>query len=156
WSWGKPAVRWQIKRNHALADVNIATSETMRSELAEQGLPNLHVVRRGVDAQTFHPRFASGAIRVRLTQGHREKKLLVFVGRLAAEKEIHTLRPMMEQRDDVALAIVGDGPYRRELEELFAGPPRCSPASWSARSSRAPSRAPTPSCSPRSPRRWGW
>ena len=61
---------WQIKRNHALADVNIATSETMRAELAEKGLPNLHVVRRGVDTQTFHPRFASAAMRERLTQGH--------------------------------------------------------------------------------------
>ena len=127
WSWGKPAVWWQIKRNHALADVNIATSETMRAELAEKGLPNLHVVRRGVDTQTFHPRFASAAMRERLTQGHPEKKLLVFVGRLAAEKEIHTLRPMMERRDDVALAIVGDGPYRRELEQHFAGTPTLFP-----------------------------
>jgi len=121
WRWGKPAVWWQIKRNHALADINIATSQTMKAELAAQGLPNLHVVRRGVDTQAFHPRFASAAMRERLTQGHPEKKLLVFVGRLAAEKEIHRLRPMMERRDDVALAIVGDGPYRRELEELFAG-----------------------------------
>jgi len=119
--WGKRPVWWQIKRNHALADINIATSQTMKAELAEQGIHNLHVVRRGVDTQTFHPRFASEATRERLTQGHPEKKLLVFVGRLAAEKEIHRLRPMMERRDDVALAIVGDGPYRRELEQLFAG-----------------------------------
>ncbi|GAA4521955.1 glycosyltransferase family 1 protein [Brachybacterium paraconglomeratum] len=119
--WGKRPVWWQIRRNHALADVNIATSETMKAELAEHGIQNLHVVRRGVDTQTFHPRFASAEMRERLTQGHPEKKLLVFVGRLAAEKEIHTLRPMMERRQDVALAIVGDGPYRRELEQLFAG-----------------------------------
>src|SRR5699024_7962495 len=118
---GKRPVWWQIKRNHALADVNIATSETMRGELAEKGLRNLHVVRRGVDIETFHPHFASEAMRERLTQGHPDKKLLVFVGRLAAEKEIHTLRPMMERRDDVALAIVGDGPYRGELERHFAG-----------------------------------
>lgn len=121
WSWGKPAVWWQIKRNHAMAEVNIATSETMKAELAEHGLQNLHVVRRGVDTQTFHPRFASEEMRARLTGGHPEKKLLVFVGRLAAEKEIHRLRPMMDRRDDVALAIVGDGPYRRELEEMFRG-----------------------------------
>ncbi|MDN5899903.1 MAG: glycosyltransferase [Brachybacterium sp.] len=119
--WGKRPVWWQIRRNHALADINIATSETMKAELAEQGVENLHVVRRGVDTQTFHPRFASDAMRERLTQGHPEKKLLVFVGRLAAEKEIHRLRPMMQRRDDVALAIVGDGPYRRELEQHFAG-----------------------------------
>lgn len=119
--WGKRPVWWQIKRNHALADVNLATSESMKLELSEQGIHNLHVVRRGVDTETFHPRFASDAMRERLTQGHPEKKLLVFVGRLAAEKEIHRLRPMMDRRDDVALAIVGDGPFRRELEEMFAG-----------------------------------
>ena len=121
WSWGKRPVWWQIRRNHALADINIATSETMKAELADQGIHNLHVVRRGVDTRTFHPRFASAAMRERLTQGHPDKKLLVFVGRLAAEKEIHRLRPMMGRRDDVALAIVGDGPYRRELEQIFAG-----------------------------------
>ena len=119
--WGKRPVWWQIKRNHALADVNLATSESMKQELSEQGIHNLQVVRRGVDTETFHPRFASDAMRERLTQGHPEKKLLVFVGRLAAEKEIHRLRPMMDRRDDVALAIVGDGPFRRELEEMFAG-----------------------------------
>lgn len=119
--WGKRPVWWQIKRNHALADVNLATSESMKQELSEQGIHNLHVVRRGVDTETFHPRFASDAMRERLTQGHPEKKLLVFVGRLAAEKEIHRLRPMMDRRDDVALAIVGDGPFRRELEEMFSG-----------------------------------
>ena len=119
--WGKRPVWWQIRRNHALADINIATSETMRAELASQGIENLHVVRRGVDTQTFHPRFASAQMRERLTQGHPEKKLLVFVGRLAAEKEIHRLRTIMGRRGDVALAIVGDGPYRRELEQLFAG-----------------------------------
>ena len=119
--WGKRPVWWQIRRNHALADVNLATSESMKQELSEQGIHNLHVVRRGVDTETFHPRFASDAMRERLTQGHPEKKLLVFVGRLAAEKEIHRLRPMMDRRDDVALAIVGDGPFRRELEEMFAG-----------------------------------
>ena len=121
WSWGKRPVWWQIRRNHALADINIATSETMRAELASQGIEDLHVVRRGVDTTAFHPDFASAQMRERLTEGHPEKKLLVFVGRLAAEKEIHRLRPLMQRRQDVALAIVGDGPFRRELEQMFAG-----------------------------------
>ncbi|HJB09331.1 MAG TPA: glycosyltransferase [Candidatus Brachybacterium merdavium] len=119
--WGKPAVWWQIRRNHALADINLATSQTMRAELESQGVKDLHVLRRGVDTETFHPRFASEQMRERLSQGHPDKKLLVFVGRLAAEKEIHRLRPMMGRRYDVALAIVGDGPFRGELEQLFSG-----------------------------------
>lgn len=121
WRWGKSAVWWQIRRNHALADVNLVTSETMRAELGHQGLQNLHTLRRGVDTERYHPRFASAEMRERLTGGRPDKKLLVFVGRLAAEKEIQTLRPMLDRRDDVALAIVGDGPYRPELEEAFAG-----------------------------------
>ncbi|MCS6712082.1 glycosyltransferase [Brachybacterium sp. EF45031] len=121
WTWGKPAVWWQIKRNHALADLNLATSEAMKQELESHGIPRLHVLRRGVDTEAHHPRFASAQMRERLTQGQPQRKLLVFVGRLAKEKEIHRLRSMMDRRDDVALAIVGDGPYRRELVELFAG-----------------------------------
>src|SRR5690625_6920209 len=81
----------------------------MRAELESRGVKGLHVLRRGVDTEPFHPRFASEQMRERLSQGHPDKKLLVFVGRLAAEKEIHRLRPMMGRRDDVALAIVGDG-----------------------------------------------
>ncbi|PWH07612.1 glycosyl transferase [Brachybacterium endophyticum] len=121
WKWSKPLVWWQIKRNHALADVNIATSRTMRDELADEGIGNLHVLRRGVDTAQYHPRFASAEVREHLSGGHPEKTLLVFVGRLAAEKEIQRLRPMMDRRDDVALAIVGDGPFRGELERIFAG-----------------------------------
>lgn len=121
WKWSKPLVWWQIKRNHAKADLNLVTSETMRAELASQGIRDLHVLARGVDTEQFHPRFASAEMRERLTGGNPEKKLLVFVGRLAAEKEIHRLRPMMDRREDIALAIVGDGPFRRELEEMFAG-----------------------------------
>ncbi len=121
WRWGKRPVWWQIRRNHALADINLATSETMRAELAQHGLQNLHTLRRGVDTTVHHPRFASDEMRERLSGGRPDRKLLVFVGRLAAEKEIQTLRPMLDRRDDVALAIVGDGPYRPELEEAFAG-----------------------------------
>jgi len=121
WKWSKPLIWWQIDRNHALADVNLATSETLRAELAARGMPNLHVLRRGVDTVAHHPRFASRAMRERLSGGTPDAKLLVFVGRLAAEKEIQSLRPMLDRRDDVALAIVGDGPFRAELERTFAG-----------------------------------
>lgn len=121
WRWGIPAVWWQIRRMHALADVNVVTSEAMREELSGHGIERLRVLRRGVDTASHHPRFASAAMRDRLTDGEPGRTLLVYVGRLAAEKEIQSLRPMMDRRDDVALAIVGDGPYRAQLEETFRG-----------------------------------
>lgn len=121
WKWGKPLVWWQIMRNHALADVNLVTSQSMRAELAGRGMEHLHVLRRGVDTVGYSPRFASADMRERLSGGRSERTLLVFVGRLAAEKEIQRLRPLLDRRDDVALAVIGDGPYRRELEAIFAG-----------------------------------
>jgi hypothetical protein len=42
--------------------------------------------------QKFNPRFASQSMRERLTDGHPEAPLLVYVGRLGAEKKLKTLR----------------------------------------------------------------
>ena len=42
-------------------------------------------------------------------------------GVLSREKHIHDLRPLMDEMPHARLALVGDGPYRPELEELFAG-----------------------------------
>src|SRR5699024_12491903 len=72
--WGKPAVWWQIRRNHALADINLATSQTMRAELESQGVKDLHVLRRGADTDTLQPRFASEQMRERRGQGDPDKK----------------------------------------------------------------------------------
>ncbi|MDO5663381.1 MAG: glycosyltransferase, partial [Brachybacterium sp.] len=116
WRWSTPLIWWQARRNHALADVNLVTSEAMRTELAAQGIDRLQVLRRGVDARAFHPRFADASMRERLTGGRTERTLLVYVGRLAPEKQIRSLRPLLERRQDVALAVIGDGPDRERLE----------------------------------------
>ncbi|MCL6422477.1 glycosyltransferase family 1 protein [Brachybacterium sp. JHP9] len=131
WRWGKGLVWWWIRRQHGRADVNVATSQAIREELAAHGVPRLEVVRRGVDVEAHHPRFASRAMRERLTGGHPERTLLVYVGRLAPEKEIQSLRPLLDRREDVALAIVGDGPHRSELERVF-GPDSGGPGAGRA------------------------
>ena len=40
---------------------------------------------------------------------------------MAPEKDIDHLRAILDERDDLCLAIVGDGPDRERLEEVFAG-----------------------------------
>jgi len=45
------------------------------------------------------------------------------VGRLSAEKEIHKLLPVLAAIPNSRLALVGDGPFRQELERMFAGTP---------------------------------
>ncbi|MBN1640429.1 MAG: glycosyltransferase [Anaerolineae bacterium] len=44
-------------------------------------------------------------------------------GRLAPEKQVDWLRPVLDAQPDARLAIVGDGPARAELEVLFSGTP---------------------------------
>jgi hypothetical protein len=49
--------------------------------------------------------------------------LLLYVGRLAREKRIHWLRPVLRAVPQARLAIVGNGPERGELEALFRDTP---------------------------------
>lgn len=51
------------------------------------------VWKRGVDADIFHPRFKSAEMKARMTQGHPEDPLLVYVGRLGAEKNLQVRFP---------------------------------------------------------------
>jgi len=117
----KPILWWYFKRLHNQAELNLCTSQAVKNELDEHGFNNVHVWKRGVAIDRYHPSYYSQEMRSRLTNGETDKKLLVFVGRLAPEKEIHKLKPLLEERSDVRLAIVGDGPIREQLEQKFEG-----------------------------------
>jgi glycosyltransferase involved in cell wall biosynthesis len=93
----------------------------MVEELGKHGIERLALWQRGVDIETFQPSRISSEMRDRLTQGHPEDPLLLYVGRLSAEKAIHEIKPILQTIPNARLALVGDGPYRAELERLFAG-----------------------------------
>lgn len=117
----KPIFWSYFRKLHNMADLNLCTSKAIQTELVEQNFHNVQLWKRGVDVDKFHPTCSNISMRTRLSAGETDKKLLLFVGRLAAEKEIYKLKPLLEYRDDIRLAIVGDGPSRKELEEVFAG-----------------------------------
>ncbi|WP_051390409.1 MULTISPECIES: glycosyltransferase family 1 protein [Sediminibacillus] len=117
----KPIFWSYFRKLHNKAELNLCTSVTIQKELQEKEFFNVHVWKRGVDIEKYHPDHYSEAMRSRLTNNQKDKKLLLFVGRLAIEKEIHKLKPLLETREDVCLAIVGDGPAREELEQVFKG-----------------------------------
>ena len=75
---------------------------------------------RGVDTQRFHPRHRDLQMRTRLSGDQPEKNLLLYAGRLAPEKQVETLLPVLQSRPHLRLALVGDGPARGKLESLFA------------------------------------
>lgn len=62
-------------------------------------------------------------MRAALSDGHPEAPLLVYVGRLGAEKNTEALKDILQQVPGARLALVGDGPQRAELEQMFRGLP---------------------------------
>ncbi|HEY9807045.1 MAG TPA: glycosyltransferase family 1 protein, partial [Candidatus Obscuribacterales bacterium] len=113
---------WELlKAGHNQAQLNLCTSTAMVEELTAHGIERVDLWQRGVDTETFQPDLASAEMRSRLSQGHPEAPLLLYVGRLSAEKEIDRIKPILEAIPQARLALVGDGPYRQELEKHFAG-----------------------------------
>ena len=113
---------WTLLRTaHNQAQLNLCTSTAMVRELTEHGIERCDLWQRGVDTEMFQPHLASNKMRSRLSQGHPDKPLLLYVGRLSAEKEIDRIRPVIESIPDARLALVGDGPHREALETHFEG-----------------------------------
>lgn len=115
---------WKIlRRLHNQAAVNLCTSEAMVQELREHGIQRLELWQKGVDTELFHPSRASGEMRKRLSGGKTADKVFLYVGRLAAEKEIERLGELFALGPHVRVALVGDGPHRSQLERYFRGKP---------------------------------
>lgn len=113
---------WTLLRlAHNQAELNLSPSSVMVEELRNHGIERVDLWPRAVDTEMFDPSLASLEMRKRLSQDHPEAPLLLYVGRLGAEKEIDRLKPILEAIPQARLALVGDGPHRQVLEEHFAG-----------------------------------
>ena len=116
---------WELlKAAHNQASLNLCTSTAMVGELSDKGIQHTDLWQRGVDTELFRPELRSEAMRAKLLGGRRDTgKLLLYIGRLSAEKQIERIKPVLEAMPDARLALVGDGPYRQQLEKIFAGTP---------------------------------
>jgi 1,2-diacylglycerol 3-alpha-glucosyltransferase len=100
-------------------DAVVVPTDAMRKRLRSLGVTTrIAVVPSGIDVAHF----ASGRRdeRLRASLGAADGCLLLFVGRLAKEKSLDVLLRglAIARRDDVHLAIAGDGPAADELREL--------------------------------------
>ncbi|PSP16264.1 MAG: glycosyl transferase [Cyanobacteria bacterium QS_8_64_29] len=124
-------VLWELlKAGHNQAHLNLCTSTAMMAELQTNGIERVALWQRGVDTERFHPQRAAAAVREQLSQGDLERPLLLYVGRLSAEKELEQLKPILEAIPEARLALVGDGPHRGALEQHFAGTPTYFAGYW--------------------------
>ncbi|MDS3860224.1 glycosyltransferase family 1 protein [Thermosynechococcaceae cyanobacterium BACA0444] len=115
---------WQLLRLvHNQAQLNLCTSTAMIAALDNHHIDHLALWQRGVDVELFHPSKADQAMRHHLSQGHPDSPLLLYVGRLSAEKEIEQIKPVLEAIPNARLALVGGGPHEAELRKYFANSP---------------------------------
>ncbi|XP_024443897.2 sulfoquinovosyl transferase SQD2 isoform X3 [Populus trichocarpa] len=115
-----------IKFLHRAADLTLVPSAAIGRDLEAARVTAANKIRvwnKGVDSESFHPRFRSHEMRMRLSNGEPEKPLIVHVGRLGVEKSLDFLKRVMDRLPGARIAIIGDGPYREELEKMFTGMP---------------------------------
>ena len=112
---------WELlKAAHNQALLNLCTSTAMVEELESKGIRRTALWQRGVDTETFKPEFRNQNMRNKLLGKYPDKgSLLIYVGRLSAEKQIERIKPVLEEIPNACLALVGDGPYRNQLEKIF-------------------------------------
>lgn len=92
----------------------LATTPKMAESLKNDGLvPPVKVIARGIDAELYNPCH-------RTRPKRDEPPVALYVGRLSVEKNLHYLadvaKRLKDEGLDFRLVIVGDGPYRADLE----------------------------------------
>jgi phosphatidylinositol alpha 1,6-mannosyltransferase len=126
----KPLLDKAVAAIHAPATLNLAPTKQTAQYLRELGIGSVDIWGRGVDLALFHPNrkaeAATDAMRAKWAPNG--EKIVGYVGRLAAEKQVHRMAELFGAVDAEGSAgtkfvIVGDGPERKRLESEFAGQP---------------------------------
>jgi glycosyltransferase involved in cell wall biosynthesis len=114
---------WFYTRLHLV----LAPSRATARELEDRGVPGqlIHTYPRGIDVERFHPRRRDPALETRL--GLDGRRVLLYVGRVSREKNLPLLvrvfTRLSRQLEDLSLVVVGDGPYRPEMQRRLQGTP---------------------------------
>ena len=100
-----------IRHFHRPAERIMVATGTIRAELREQGLTQLHHWSRGVDTALFHPDHAPPDLFLRLP-----RPIQLYVGRVAVEKNIEAFLGNIHPGTKV---VVGDGPALAKLRAEY-------------------------------------
>ena len=105
---------------HSHCKINFCPSNETLYHLKEKGIENLKVWDRGIDSNKFTPEKYSYSIRNQYASDN--EVLLLYVGRIAPEKElnvlINTVKILNSKNLSFKLLVVGDGPQLKELTSL--------------------------------------
>ena len=127
---GKRGTLRAMKLTHAYVrklynrfQATLVPSERLADLLSEWGVHNVRPVRLGVNTKVFNPA-PDDAPATRQSLGvEADQKLLLYVGRLAKEKNTQTLFRAFEllrmpDRNKFHLLIIGDGPQRNRVQKI--------------------------------------
>ncbi|WP_141430694.1 glycosyltransferase family 1 protein [Bacillus sp. 03113] len=118
-SWLSPILCKYLKWFHQPFETIFVPSKETKIHLELQGFHSLSIWGRGVDCNQFHPNKNSMFLRDKYNI--KEKHIVLYVGRLAPEKDICTLTNIIEHfpeklQKEVHWLIVGNGPSYEELD----------------------------------------
>ena len=123
WPGDEVKLAWSLLRwVHSRADLTLCTSPNIKKELEDNGIPRVDIWRKGIDTVKFNPKFKCEEMKRKMSDGHPDDFLLVYIGRLGDEKRLKDIRPMLERMGpNTRLCFVGGGPQEDELHEYFTG-----------------------------------
>lgn len=116
-----PFSRTFLREVHNQAHLNLCTSQPMVQAARTLGIRRVRLWPKAVDTQRYHPSNRSAAMRERLSAGHPDAPLMIYVGRLSFEKRLEWLHAAMTRLPEARLAFVGSGPAEGFLRKRFEG-----------------------------------
>lgn len=117
--WLAPLSRAALRWFHSQASFNLVTSAPMFDTARSYGIENVKLWPKAVDTQGFRPEARCDTTRSLLSGGKPAAPLVIYVGRVSAEKSVERCFPIMqrvrEELPDARLAIIGEGPQYEQL-----------------------------------------
>lgn len=117
--WLQKPIAAYLRKFHNLADCTMVPTASLQHMLDGLGFERLHVVARGIDTTTFTPAHRDATLRAHWGV-HEGQRVVVYVGRLAPEKNLNLLveafEAMRHTDASLKLVFVGDGPSRAAMQ----------------------------------------
>lgn len=120
----RPLVWLMLKHLYHHMERITTPSAVTTQELDKHGIKRLETIPWGVDVDRFNPSFRSDAWRKKILgiKGI-DTPIILCVCRLAWEKDLQTLADtyqlLRREQKDFTMVVAGDGPARKELENLM-------------------------------------
>jgi alpha-1,6-mannosyltransferase len=115
-----PLIQRYLVKLYNRMSATVVSSKRCFSALQSLGIKNLRQIALGTNLETFSPRDSRSRIFKEIGISE-DTKLLLFVGRLAREKNIRSLFDMMDQLKQHPLphqlVLIGDGEWRDEVNQ---------------------------------------